>query len=129
MNLNLSLVQIIFSIIIPSLITGIPALIGAINAKKSKKKRDSEVQVDEADAAEKVSNAYDKVVADMQTRIDKMEIRQTVSEKKIEHQERRINFLENGVRKLVTQVRGLGAEPVFSIDDMVSFNQHEIENP
>jgi len=122
----LDLLEILFIIIIPSIISGVPALISAIAAWKTERKKKAETLTEEGSAAEKVAMAYDRLVEDLQIRIDKMEARYQkdseqfqerlkAAEQRIDRQGKRIRHLEQGVDQLITQVKSLGAEPVFTI--------------
>lgn len=116
---NLSTIQILLIIIIPSLITGIPSIIAAITAKKRIHALITpEIGDTTASAADKITTAYGKIVDDMQTRMSTYEEKQCKLEDKIERQNKRITHLEQGVYKLIAQIRSLGAEPVFTLDDL-----------
>ena len=124
----MSLFQVIFVIIVPALITGIPSLIAALAAKRRQKDFTSvEQKKTGAEAADNVSNAYQKLVDDLQEQINgwrdqaKIERQQMVKrqdelEKRVDRQSRRIRHLENGVNQLVKQIRSMGEEPVFTLD-------------
>jgi hypothetical protein len=112
---SLDTFQILLIIIIPAIISGIPAIISALAARKNKRKIKSESQVDEGNAADKVTTAYERLVEDLQLRIDKMEARQNETDAKVERQGKRIRHLEHGVFLLISQVKSLGAEPVFDL--------------
>jgi len=121
---NLTLIQIILIIIIPSFITGSPAIISAFGAWKDKRKRMAESLNEEGSAAEKVSLAWEKLFEDLQKRLDKMNERQDKSDEemriltsKVNRQRRRINYLEDGVQILIRQLKLLGVEPNFTLVD------------
>jgi len=130
-DLNLNNIQILLIIIIPALITGIPSLISTIGAWKDKRKRRAEALADESTAAEKVSSAWEKIVEDLQKRIDKMDERQNKSDERqnksdeeqrrlngrLNRQRKRINYLEDGVQILIRQLKELGVEPNFILED------------
>jgi hypothetical protein len=124
LNENFTTIQILLIIIIPSLITGIPAGISAFGAWKNKRKKLSEALSDEGNAAEKLSLAWGKFAEDLQRQIDKMDVRQTESEVKQEklnirlnRQRKRINYLEDGIQILIKQLKILGVEPNFILKD------------
>jgi len=80
-------------------------------------------KVTEGEAVEKFALGYDKLVEDLQSRIDRLEDKQSklevkieVQDKKIDDQNKRITYLETGVRQLVKQVKDLGGDPVFDIN-------------
>lgn len=128
---NLDPIQILLIIIIPSFVAGLPAIISAIGAWKDKRKRIAEALTEESTAAEKVSIAWEKLADDLQKRIDKFEERLKAAEEKLKladeeqkklnarlnRQRRRINYLEDGVQILITQLRALGVEPNFTLED------------
>lgn len=128
---NLTPIQIILIILIPSFVTALPSIISAIGARKDKRKRVAESLIEEGTAAEKVSTAWEKLAGDLQGRIDRFEERLRQAEEKQEkseaeqlklnarlnRQRKRINYLEDGVQILITQLRGLGVEPNFILKD------------
>lgn len=121
---DLDTLQIILIIIIPSLIAGVPAALSAIAAWKSNRKKKAEALTEEGTAAEKVSAAWEKLATDLQTRIDRMEARQIVSDdkikrmdSKIERQAKRVRYLEHGVQILIEQVKSMGATPAFILEE------------
>lgn len=114
-DLKLDTFQVFLIIIVPALIAIIPKLIEVYQTRKTKRKQVSEAVVDETTAADKVSTAYDRLVEDLQIRIDKMENRQNATDAKVSRQGKRIRHLEQGVIQLIDQVKSLGAEPVFTI--------------
>lgn len=123
-NANLTPFQILLIIIIPSLIAGIPSMLSTIGAWKDRRKRIAEALSDESSAAEKVSLAWEKLAEDLQKRIDKMEERLNRSDEeqkkldfRLKRQRKRINYLENGVEILIKQLRNLGVEPDFILED------------
>lgn len=132
---NFTILQVIFVVIIPSIITGIPAFLSALSQRKSRGKKIAETRETDASAAEKVATAYDKIVEDLQMRIDKMEnrlikteetwekkqkeweTRQLKLETKLDRQGHRIRVLERGISQLIHQVEELGAIPVFKLPE------------
>lgn len=123
-DVNLSPLQVLLLIIIPSIITGLPSMLSAIGAWKDKRKRVAEALNEESTAAEKVSSAWEKLAEDLQNRIDKMEDRLNKSDteqlrlnKRLNRQRRRIDYLENGVDILIKQLKTLGVEPDFILED------------
>jgi uncharacterized coiled-coil protein SlyX len=117
---NFNLLEILLIIIIPSFVAGLPAIISAIGAWKGKRKRVAESLVEEGTAAEKVSLAWEKLVGDLEKRTNKMDERLTISEDeqrklniKLERQKKRINYLEDGVKILIKQLKDLGVQPNF----------------
>jgi|MudIll2142460700_1097286.scaffolds.fasta_scaffold126033_3 uncharacterized coiled-coil protein SlyX len=120
---NFTTVQIILIILIPATISAIPPLIAAITARKTKAKERAEIKEHDANAAQKISDAYDKIVADLQDRITKTETREAARDEtiekltgKVDELSKRVTYLETGVRKLVKQVKDLGGEPVFDVN-------------
>ncbi len=134
-DLNLSPLQLLLAMIIPAFFTGLPALISAIGAWKDKRKRIAETLVEEHTAAEKVSNAWEKLTGELQERIDKLDARlnkaeedrknkeeeweqkQIKMEARLTRQRKRINYLEGGVQILIKQLESMGATPSFVIEE------------
>ena len=121
---KLDTLQILLIIIVPSLITGIPAIISAIGAWQDKRKRLSESLSNEGTAAEKVSNAWEKLVEDLQKRINNLDARQIKFDEKekelenrLDRQGKRISHLTYGVQILIGQITALGATPEFILDN------------
>lgn len=121
---NLTPMQILLIIIIPSLIAGVPSIISAFGAWKDKRKRAAESQSEEGTAAEKVSLAWEKLTEDLQKQIDKLSARQDKSDEeqrklnvRVNRQKKRILYLEDGVQILIKQIRTLGFEPNFILKD------------
>lgn len=121
---NLNPIQILLLIIIPSLIAGFPAILSAIIAWKDRRKRLAESLNEEGSAAEKVSLAWEKLAEDLQQRIDKLEARLNKSDEeqknlnnRLNRQRKRINYLEDGVQILIKQLKALGVEPNFTLED------------
>lgn len=114
---HLDTIEILLIIIIPALISGVPAIVSAFNARKSKRQQDAMAKADEANAADKVTSAYDKLARDLQNRINIMDQRQLATDAKVDRQAKRIRHLEQGVFKLIMQVQSLGAIPVFVLPD------------
>lgn len=120
---NFTLTQILLIIIIPACISAIPPIIAAVTARKSKEKERAEIKEHDASSAQKISDAYDRVVADLQERITKSEAREAARDEtieklngKVDGLNKRVTYLESGVRKLVKQVKDLGGEPVFDVN-------------
>jgi len=122
---ELDAIQIILVILVPAIISAGVAIYIARTNKKSRKQQAAESRELDASAAEKISNAYDLVVKNLQNEIIKsrdehraelmkIEERQEQLEEKLDKQQKRIVHLESGVAKLVKQIKLLGAEPVFN---------------
>lgn len=101
------------SILIGGVVAILPAILGWVIANK---KLPTEAKVSVGDAADKVSAGYDRLVENLQERLDKVENRLALTEEKAKEQECRIVYLENGIRKLVAQLKEHGLDPVFTIN-------------
>jgi len=130
-----TLVQVFFIVIIPALISGIPALIAVLQQRYPKPKDKFDQREQDSSAADKIAAAYDKIVDDLQIRIDKMETRfeklendTSIREKawitkymkmeaRLTRQRKRINYLEEGVQILIKQLESMGATPSFVIEE------------
>lgn len=125
----------ILQILLGGLITLIPGVLAWITATNAAKRRAAieaaklpvDMKVLAGDAADKVSQGYDRLVEDLQDRLNNVETRLSREELKIceqarviAEQEKRINFLETGVKKLVAQLKGLREVPVFDINGKIS---------
>lgn len=122
---------ILAQIIAGSLLSLIPAVIALIIGYKNQKRQDklenekiglakdknpSDIDSVKGDAVSKFATGYEKLCQDLQDQIDTLTKRQDRSDLKIIEQDRRISYLESGVRKLVKQVKDLGGDPVFDIN-------------
>lgn len=130
-----TLIQVFFIVIVPAIISAIPVLISALQQQKPKPKDKIDIKEQDSSAADKIANAYDKIVEDLQIRIDKMETRLTISENvriakdreweikqvkmeaRLDRQRNRISYLEHGVQVLIDQLKSLGVEPNFILED------------
>jgi len=129
MDSGLSVFQILLIVIIPAIISGIPAIISATSAKALAKKNVSMAPAESNDlhagATGKISLAYDGLTDNLIARIGCLEARQSQTEAKVERQRRRIILLEQGIMKLIKQIQDAGGNPVFTLESITKLEDEE----
>jgi len=132
---NFTLLQVFLIIIIPAIISGIPAFLAVLQQQKPKPKDKYDQKEQDSTSADKIATAYERIVEDLQNRFDKVEAkltksevnwthvekewieRQEMTDLRLEHQGRRIRILERGIQQLIGQIEDLGAIPVFKFPE------------
>lgn len=116
--------QVNFGLVIPiiiALVGLIPALFSYINVRKM---LPSDIEKAESEAADRVTAAAMLLVDPLSAKISELEKKDTVMRRKFKLLEDRLVKVEHnnyvlcdGVRRLIMQIRSLGAIPVFEIDE------------